>query len=474
MAIALVFCGPLLGADAPAASATPAPTSTPAPSEVKPGAVLTIVSPHWQGLRWEIARGFERWHEEKFGVPVRVRYLDIGGTSGIERYITNNPAAVADIDVMFGGGTDPFTRLARLGYFQPVQLPPRMMAELPADIFGVPLRDKDLLWISTYASVFGILVNKQVRDWAKVPDAHSWEDLADPRLQSWVSSGDPRQSGSIFAMYEIILQAYQWEHGWRVILGMSGNVRSFLKSASSSVKEATFGETAYALSIDSYGLAQQVYLGGNMADYRVPPGKSVCSGDSVAIFRQAPNSLLAQRFVQFTVSREGQLLVMLPRGVPGGAVRYEINRMTVRPELYEELGDRTPVRLNPFREKLGFLYDVGLAASRRSVLQGLLGAWAVDMHAELRAAWAAVNALPPERAELKARLLQRLLAPPLSLDEIRQIYTRVPTGGKDKAGKPEMLSPYEDPVRRNQLILQWQRAAAQRYGDVLREAKAGG
>ena len=42
---------------------------------------LVIVSPHWEGLRYEFARAFSDWHQEKYGTPVEVDWRDLGGSS---------------------------------------------------------------------------------------------------------------------------------------------------------------------------------------------------------------------------------------------------------------------------------------------------------------------------------------------------------------------------------------------------------
>ena len=49
---------------------------------------LVIITPHNEAIRYEFARGFSRWHQERFGQPVRIEWREIGGTSEIARYLT--------------------------------------------------------------------------------------------------------------------------------------------------------------------------------------------------------------------------------------------------------------------------------------------------------------------------------------------------------------------------------------------------
>jgi len=60
----------------------------------KPGdPVLVIISPHNEAIRYEFARAFSLWHEERYGVPVKVDWRNIGGTTEIMRYLASEYAA---------------------------------------------------------------------------------------------------------------------------------------------------------------------------------------------------------------------------------------------------------------------------------------------------------------------------------------------------------------------------------------------
>lgn len=49
---------------------------------------LVIISPHNEAIRFEFAQGFSRWHEARYGKPVRIDWRAIGGTTEISRYLT--------------------------------------------------------------------------------------------------------------------------------------------------------------------------------------------------------------------------------------------------------------------------------------------------------------------------------------------------------------------------------------------------
>ena len=49
--------------------------------------VLVVITPDNEAIRHEFAAGFGKWHLEKYGVPVKVDWRNIGGTSEIVRYL---------------------------------------------------------------------------------------------------------------------------------------------------------------------------------------------------------------------------------------------------------------------------------------------------------------------------------------------------------------------------------------------------
>jgi ABC-type Fe3+ transport system substrate-binding protein len=361
---------------------------------------LIIVSPHWEGIQYEFGRAFEAHYAAQTGKTINVRWRDLGGTSQIEKAIDAGFAANPDsckIDVFFGGGIDPFESQKEKGQLQPYKLPAAILKTIPPSIGGFPLVDPDYAFYGAALSSFGILENRKVLAAIDLPPVEQWEDLTNPKLISWVSSADPRKSGSVHMIYEIILQAYGWEHGWEVIYQMSGNVRSFLQSSSAPTKEVSTGDAAYAVSIDINGMTQQAFLGKDNIRFMIPKGVSVINPDGIAILKGAPNLPQAQAFVDFVMSDPGQSLWMKPKGSPQGAVKFGITRMGVIPAMYQ--GDMTDllVPLNPFTQDYPFTYSSDTGSKRWGVLNDMIGQSIIDVHSHLKAAWAAICALPEDQ-----------------------------------------------------------------------------
>ncbi|MEM1058837.1 MAG: extracellular solute-binding protein [Verrucomicrobiota bacterium] len=418
---------------------------------------LILISPHNPSIKVETERAFSAWHRETYGQPVTLRWRETGGgTSQMLRTIHSEFAQTPEtigVDLFYGGGVDPHRDLQAAGLSAPFQLPEALAAQIPPDLSGLPMSDPDGYWHGAALSGFGILTNEVVRRIVDLPVATEWEDLARPEMFSWVSSCDPRQSGSVLLIYEIILQTYGWERGWGIIAGFSGNVRSFLKSAGSTAKAASVGDVAFAVAIDIYGWMQVAYAGADRMSFALPTDGTVIGPDGISLLRGAPHREVAERFLIWVLSEPGQKLWMLAKGQPGGAVKFDVNRMSILPGLYDELGAATPVRVNPFRLKLGLEFDPDLSNQRRRILAGLLGTVFVDLHSSCRDCWQSLLALP--EGPLRENLIAEFKRPPLDEAQLLELSAEA----------------WQDPISQNELIIGWQRAALARYEKLARQAK---
>ncbi|MEZ0266330.1 MAG: hypothetical protein ACAI43_16495, partial [Phycisphaerae bacterium] len=54
---------------------------------------IVVVTPHNEAIRYEFGQAFSRWHQEKFGKPVKVDWRVPGGTTEIMRYLASEYAA---------------------------------------------------------------------------------------------------------------------------------------------------------------------------------------------------------------------------------------------------------------------------------------------------------------------------------------------------------------------------------------------
>jgi len=320
---------------------------------------VVALSPHWEGERNEFARGFERWTRRKFGQAATVDWLTVGGTSDIMRFIRSEFARTPEgigVDIMFGGGTSPFISLVEEGLLEPYKLPDDELARIPPRFAGTPMYAEDYMWYGAALSGFGIIYNKALCEYLGVVGIDTWADLGRRALAGWVALADPGKSGSAHMMYEIIFQAYGWDTGFRVLSRMAANSRYFTESASDIPRDVALGEVACGLAIDFYAAVQIESAGEDVLGYVLPEGLTVINPDAIGILKGAPNRDLAEAFVRFVLSPEGQRLWMFKAGAPGGPTDFTPRRLSILPELYAEK-ENLAVKLAPFEWKKTYEHD---------------------------------------------------------------------------------------------------------------------
>jgi len=407
---------------------------------------LVLISPHWEGIRYEFERGFKASYQRETGRSVELDWLDVGGSSEVLRYIESEykskPRGI-DIDIFFGGGYDPYLALKKAQLLESYPLPKPLLDKLPQRLTGVPLYDPEYTWYGATLAGFGIIYNKVVLGLTKLPAITTWEDLASPRVFGWVGSSDPRKSGSVHMVYEIILQAYGWEKGWKIITGLSANVRGFSNSASQVPKDVAIGEVAYGLAIDFYAWAQVKEAGADKIGFVMPDNLTIITPDAIAILKGAPNLEVAKAFIRFVMSEEGQKLWLLVEKAPGGPQRFQLNRFSVLPSLYKLSPQTSAVQLNPFTWRSDFAFDPKLSAERWSIVNDLMGTLVIDQKHLLTRAWKEAI----DNGGLSDREWQRLAAMPITEREALNLAT----------------TKWKDAEFRNQKINEWIYFARSKY-----------
>jgi len=324
----------------------------------------------------------------------------------------------------------------------PYQPPKEILSGIPQSLNGIEVYDAGHAWYGAALSSFGILQNRLVQQRMKLPFVTRWEQLARPELYGWVGIGDPRNSGTMINMFEAFLQACGWDRGWQLLAEIAGNARKFDRISSTTAKDVTLGETAYAFAIDFYAFTQIAVAGRSNMTFALPQDFTAISPDGIAILKGAPNRVVAQRFIDFVLSEEGQKLWFLQRGHPEGPQKYSIERMSVRPDFYKRFRDVSNIEFSPFELKQNFIYNAKLSRERREVVAALAGALLVDTLPELQRAWSSMIRRGPsatDRAELGCT--------PVSETEALQL----------SAG------PWRNAVVRNQKKIEWQTWAQRKY-----------
>jgi iron(III) transport system permease protein len=344
---------------------------------------LVAVSPHWEGIRKEFGDAFcARWRSLT-GRGMTIRWLDVGGASDIVKYIKGQfrktPEGIG-IDFIFGGGSDSLIELDRYGLLAKPTINPDILKAIPPTLSGVPLYSPDGTWYANAISAFGILYNKVAIDRLKLPTPSAWSDLGDPRYYGYVAAGDPRKSGSMHAMYEIILQGYGWHDGWTVLQRIARNIRNFSGGASQIGKEVAVGEVVYGIAIDTYASDIIRLVGNERLGYVLPSDFAAVNGDAFGMLKGAPHAKATSAFMEFVLSEEGQRIWYAKKGAPGGPKRFELGKLSVLPSLYGKVPAASVINQNPFTLPNILPYDAEKAGLRWTLVNDLFGAFIIDAH----------------------------------------------------------------------------------------------
>ena len=441
---------------------------------------LIIISPHPEGIETEFGTNFEKWYQEQTGRTVKTDWRDVGGTSSNYRFIESEFKRVPDsigIDIFFGGGTDNYLRLSNMGWLHAYKLPEAQLEQMMQSFQGIPLYDAKHQWYGAALSSFGIMYNEELREILQLPKAAAWQDLGDFAPLGRIGAADPRESGSAHMVYEIILQTVGWEEGFALLTKIGGNVRGFSAGANAIPTDVVAGQVIYGLAIDFYAYGQIAVVGADKIKYVVPADGAVVTADPIAILKGAPNLPVAQKFLEFVLSEDGQKLWML-RNKPTKAQLTEaendpqklqmlnkitdpegpewkggLNRASVLPGLYDTLGERCIVP-NPFAlEVPPFQYNSDKGGDRWSIVNDLFGVLIIDSHKDLVNAWKAIRKCKdPAKREAAIAVLTKM---PITEEEAMQMAT----------------VDWKDPSIRNEKIKEWGQFAKEKFKEARNLAK---
>jgi ABC-type Fe3+ transport system substrate-binding protein len=467
---------------------------------------LVIITPNNQDIRREFAVAFDRWHREHYGQGVTIDYRTPGGTPDIKRQLTsiydayrdqnhNLPANVpADIDVVWGGGDFFFDQqLKPLGILQPMRIEPALLAAaFPSPtLAGVRLLEKTVgpsgeptpRWVGICLSSFGIVYNPDVYNALKLPPPRQWHDLADPRLAGFVALADPAHSASVGVALMMVLQRsmadaeealfareprlatmpaaqrnalpeYQavlaagWKRGMADLTLIAANARYFTDSAEMVPNDVSRGEAAAGVAIDFYARSTEQVVGEQREQFVLPLHATAITPDPVAILVgvRGERLELAQHFVEFLLSEEGQRLWALPAGVPGGPGERALFRTPIRRDVYDDQRGWESVG-DPFVEAGGFnerndwmalysdtvpIWDAAWIDSRDALIDAYRAVLAVRDPARRELLLAKLADLPVEMSDVAAIRDQRTQMSPDQLDQWK-VLTQITWAKKFRA-----------------------------------------
>lgn len=387
---------------------------------------LVVITPHNDSIRKAFGEAFAAHWSGKTGRSLYVDWRTPGGTAEVVRVIEAGFKAAerlgeggTELDVFFGGGDYEFRKQAKLGHLAPLEVfddHPEWFVDhiIPSDFSGESYHDPDERWVGVCVTQFGIIHNRDVVTRLGVPVPRQWTDLTNFPYFGRLAMADPTKSGSVTRAIEMMVQqqmqevihregdtpaarARGWKQGMNLLQGLGANARYFTDSASKIPHDVAQGDAAAGLAIDFYGRSyeEKVRLadGTSRVSWIAPEGGTSLSVDPVAVFRGAPHGEVAQEFVRFCLSEEGQLLWNLKVGVEGGPRERALRRLPIRRDLYTpgHLKDFTDRDALPYERTGGFVYQPELTQKAFKALREIFRAMCMDPHEEMGQAWVTVH-----------------------------------------------------------------------------------
>ncbi len=353
------------------------------------------------------------------------------------------------IDVSFGGGSYDFIQNSNRGFlvasdllerhpswFTETATPGDVPPAIPRTFAGETFYDIEGRWFGAVLSSYGIIYNRDsLRRLGLESEPTQWADLADPRFFGEIGVCDPTKSGAMTQAFEMIIQQQMqqryrelsqntdhaeatqleahairegWMAGLKLIQIISANARYFTDSSQKPNIDVATGDCAAGMSIDFYGRFQQENVlersGDDRFGFRIPRGGTTLSADPIGKLRGARNNEVADRFIEYVLSEEGQKLWNFRVGTPGGPERYPLRRPPIRPTLYAPAHTefRSDPDVNPYVAAEGFHYQAGWTAGLFNEIRVLIRVCFIDVRPELVAAWKAILQAEAEGRQLEA------------------------------------------------------------------------
>ncbi|MBE6358438.1 MAG: ABC transporter substrate-binding protein [Lentisphaerae bacterium] len=481
---------------------------------------VVVICAHNKTIRDEYEQAFRKWYKAKHDRDVRIDFRTPGGTSDITRYIEDrfraefrfflekegvewqkeygdvfndkkrgdhwarqkflNSNVGIGIDVFAGGGTFEHSRMADRGYAvdgKAALRHPEWFGEnaIPSDFGGDKICHPEGKYYGVVLSTFGILYNcNRINELKNSAPPERWSDLGDGRFFNTLVLADPTKSGSANKCYEIIIQQCMaqagtpdagWRDGLNLLKRIFANARTLTDSASRVVGEVGTGNAAAGTAIDTYGFTEVLWSehchGDSKVVYVMPKGGTAVGADPVQILRGAPNRKVAEEFVDFLLSIEGQKLHAFKAGTPGGPEKTTLSRAPVRRELYAKEFQEYIFKkdYNPYASGADFEYRAKWTGRYYTLLRQVIKALMLDPHVELQAAWQAIIAA----------------GGPDKVPQAMAVFNALPFEYQDaaEAAKSLQISKEHSASDVAAVLRHWSENARQNYRDAERLAKEG-
>src|SRR5688572_28002810 len=252
----------------------------------------------------ELTEAYKKAFESR-NPGTKVEILNKGTSSGVA--FVREAAANNKPDVFWASAPDAFEVLANeklLAKFDGIN------KDVPAKIGAYPIIDPEGFYYGQALAGYGIMWNTRYLKAHKLPEPREWADLTKPVYFGHVATSSPSRSGTTHLTVETILQGEGWDKGWRQMLMIAGNSAAITERSFGVPDGVNNGQYGIGLVIDFFGLA------GKASKFPVEfvyPSVTAVVPANIALVAGGKNPDEAKKFISFTVSTEGQQLLVTPQ-----------------------------------------------------------------------------------------------------------------------------------------------------------------
>ena len=338
------------------------------------------------------------------------------GTSAAIASVREQPAG-SRAEIFWASAPDAFEVLSSEKLLQKVDVD---VKGIPDKIGSYPINDPEGLYRGQALAGYGLMWNTRYLQANKLPPPKEWADLTKPIYHGHVATSSPSRSGTTHLTFETILQGEGWDKGWNQILQIAGNCAAVTERSFGVPDGVQNGQYGIGLVIDFFGLAAR--NSGFPVEFAYPSVTAIVPAN-IALVAGAKSPEAGKRFINFTLSEEGQTLLLDPK----------ISRLPVLPSVYSKAPAGYP---NPFggtiQAKVNF--DSTLSESRYYVVSSLFDQVITFRLKELQAATKAIH-------DAERRLGERAGAS-AQLAEARKLAWTAPVDAKQAQDK-ELLAVFK-------------------------------
>ncbi len=351
---------------------------------------------------------------EKANPGIKVEILNKNTVQGIA-YVRELPVGQRP-DIFWASAPDAFEVLSKSDLLDNIAELANKAA--PAKVGNYPINDPQGHYLGQALAGYGLMWNTRYMAANKLPAPKQWSDLTKPIYFGHVAMSSPSRSGTTHLTVETLLQGEGWDKGWSQLLQMAGNSAAITERSFGVPDGVNNGQYGIGLVIDFFGLAGK--YSGFPVEFIYPDVTAVVPAN-IGLITGSKNPTEAKQFIRYTVSTEGQQLLVDPK----------ISRLPILPPAQLKMPAGYP---NPFEiaKRAKVQVNSDLSESRYNVVSAMFDQTITFRLKDLQAATKAIH-------EAEAALAKKPNAQAAALLKQARDTAFSPVVGQHIAGDPEFL-----------------------------------